>query len=150
MKTSLDRTSWCAGITRCGSKACAGASPERAEKLGNDTVGTQAGQQLELGCARGLGALVRKVHDLALHRPVDRTMRFVYEALQIFGMPMVPARLLVVAVHALLHDRPLAVVGDEESVQIQIEAVLDRGAVDLGDEAARAGKLGAVETDAFA
>ena len=77
-------------------------------------------------------------------------MRFVYEALQIFGMPMVPARLLVVAVHALLHDRPLAVVGDEESVQIEIEAVLDRGAVDLGDEAARAGKLGAVETDTFA
>jgi hypothetical protein len=77
-------------------------------------------------------------------------MRFVYEALQIFGMPMVPARLLVVAVHALLHDRPLAVIGDEESVQIEIEAVLDRGAVDLGDEAARAGKLGAVEADTFA
>ena len=32
-------------------------------------------------------------------------------------MPMVAARLLLVAVHALLHDRPLAVVGHEEPVQ---------------------------------
>ena len=63
---------------------------------------------------------------------------------------MVPARLLVVAVHALLHDRPFAVVGHEEPVQVEIEAVLDGGAVDFGDEAARAGEPGAVETDALA
>ena len=65
-------------------------------------------------------------------------------------MPVVAARLLLVAVHALLHDRPLAVVGDEEAVQIKVEAVLDGGAVDLGDEAAGARQLGAVEADAFA
>ena len=122
----------------------------KGRKLGNDTVRTQAGQQLQLGCARGLGTLVGEVHDLTLHRTIDRTMRFVHEALQIFGMPMVPARLLVVAVHALLHDRPFAVVGDEESVQVEIETVLDGGAVNFGNKAARAGQFGGVETDTFA
>ena len=43
-----------------------------------------------------------------------------------------------------------AVVGDDEAVQIEIEAVLHRGAVDLGDEAARLGERGAVEADALA
>ena len=77
-------------------------------------------------------------------------MRFVDEALQILRMPMVPPRLLVVAVHALLHDRPFAVVGYEESVQVKIEAVLDGGAVDFSDETACANELGTVEANAFA
>jgi hypothetical protein len=63
---------------------------------------------------------------------------------------MVTARLLLVAVHALLHHCPLAVVGHEESVEIQIEAVLDGGAVDLRDETAGACQPRAIETDAFA
>jgi hypothetical protein len=63
---------------------------------------------------------------------------------------MVASRLLFVAVHALLHNRPLAVVGHEESVEVEIEAVLDSGAVDFGDQTACAGELGAVETDALA
>ena len=70
--------------------------------------------------------------------------------LQILRVPMVAARLLVVAVHALLHDGPFAVIGHEEAVQVEIEAVLDGGAVDFGDKAARAGQLGTVETNAFA
>jgi hypothetical protein len=63
---------------------------------------------------------------------------------------MVPARLLLVAVHALLHDSPLAVVGHEESVEIEIEAVLDSCAVDLRYETAGTCQPGAVETDTFA
>ena len=65
-------------------------------------------------------------------------------------MPVIAARLSLVAVHALLHDRPLAVVGDEEAVQVEIEAILHGGAVDFGDEAACAREHGAVETDALA
>lgn len=64
-------------------------------------------------------------------------------------MPVVPARLLVVGVHALLHDRPLAVVGHEEPVQIKVEAILDGGTVDFRDQTAGAGQLGAIEADAF-
>lgn len=41
-----------------------------------------------------------------------------------------------VAVHALLHNRPTAVIGYKEAVQIEVEAVLHRRAVDLGDEPA--------------
>ncbi len=43
---------------------------------------------------------------------------------------MVPARLPGVAVHALLDHHPLAVVGDDEAVQIEVEPVLHGGAVD--------------------
>ena len=81
-----------------------------------------------------------EIDDLALYRPVDCAVRLVDEALQVFRMPVVAARLLLVAVHALLHDGPLAVVGDEEAVQIKVEAVLDGGAVDLCDQTAGAGQ----------
>ena len=63
---------------------------------------------------------------------------------------MVAARLPAVAVHPLLDDHPLAVVGDDEAVQVEVEAVLHRGAVDLGDQAARLGQRGAVDADALA
>ena len=63
---------------------------------------------------------------------------------------MVAARLLALAVHALLHHDPVAVVGDDEAVQVELEAVLHGGAVDLGDQAARRGERGAVEADALA
>ena len=111
-------------------------------KLRNDAVRAQPGQQLQLSSAGVLGAFICEIYDLALHGTVDRTMRLVNEALKVFGMPMVPARLLVVAVHALLHDRPFAVVGYEEPVQVEIEAVLDGGAVDFGNQTARASELG--------
>ena len=63
---------------------------------------------------------------------------------------MIAARLPRVAVHALLHDHPAAVVGDDEAVQVELEAVLHRGAVDLGDEPARRGQRRAVEADPLA
>ena len=106
-------------------------------QFGHDAIRTQIVQQVELPGAGDLGPLVRQVDDFALCRPVDRAVRLVDEALQVFGMPMVAARLLLVAVHALLHDRPLPVVGHEEPVQIKVEAVLDGGAVDLRDEDGR-------------
>ncbi len=43
------------------------------------------------------------------------------------------------AMRALLHDDPLTVVGEDEAVQIEIEPVLHRGAVDLRNEPARLG-----------
>ena len=72
------------------------------------------------------------------------------EAGQPFRQPVIAAGLPALAVHALLHHHPLAVIGDDEAVQIEIEAVLHRGAVDLGDEPARRGQRRAVEADALA
>ena len=63
---------------------------------------------------------------------------------------MVAARLAGVAVHPLLDDHPAPVVGDDEAVQIEVEAVLHGGAVDLGDEPARGRERGAVEADSVA
>ena len=65
-------------------------------------------------------------------------------------MPVVSARLFLATVHALLHDGPLAIVRDEEAVQVEIETVLHGGAVDLGDQAACARQLVGVKTDALA
>jgi hypothetical protein len=63
---------------------------------------------------------------------------------------MVAARLFPLAVHSLLHDNPMSVVGDDESMQIKLKAVLDSGAVDLGDQAAGHRQGGSVEPDPVA
>ena len=58
---------------------------------------------------------------------------------------MIAACLPAFAVHALLHHGPVAVIGDDKTVQVEIEAVLHGGAVDLGHEAAGLRELAAVE-----
>jgi hypothetical protein len=78
---------------------------------------------------------------------VDSAVRILEEALKVFGMPMVAAGLLAVAVHALLDNGPFPVISHEETVQVEIEAILDSGAVDLGNKPARARQQGAVKTD---
>ena len=60
---------------------------------------------------------------------------------------MVAARLPGAGVHSLLHHRPCAVVGDHEAVQVEIEPVLDRGAVDLRHQPTGAGETGRIEPD---
>ena len=65
-------------------------------------------------------------------------------------MPVVAARLPLVAVHALLHHGPMAVVGDEKPVQIKVEAVLHGRTVHFGDEAAGAGEGSGIEADTVA
>ena len=63
---------------------------------------------------------------------------------------MVAARGAARIVHALLDDRPMAVVGDDEAVQIEVETILHGGAVDLGHQPADIGERGAVEADPLA
>src|SRR5262249_47582348 len=69
---------------------------------------------------------------------------------QSFLDTMIPSRLFALAIHSLLHDHPIAFIGDDEAVQIKIETVLDGGAVDLGDKAACSRELAAVKADAIA
>ena len=52
--------------------------------------------------------------------------------------PVVAPGLTARAVHPLLHDDPRPVVRDDEAVQVELEAVLHRRAVDLRHQAARA------------
>ena len=77
-------------------------------------------------------------------------MRRIDEAVQSFRKPVIAPGLLAIAVHALLDDNPFAVIGDDEAVQIEIEPILHRGAVDLRDQAAGLGQRAAVEPDALA
>ena len=46
---------------------------------------------------------------------------------------MIAPGLSALAVHALLDDGPVSIVGDDEPVQIEIEAILNGSAVHLGD-----------------
>ena len=65
-------------------------------------------------------------------------------------MPVVAPGLALVAVHALLHHRPFAVVGDEEAVQIQIKTILHGGAVDLRHQTAGADQRLTVKSEPLA
>ena len=60
-------------------------------------------------------------------------------------MPVIAARQPAAFVHPLLHDRPFAICGDDERVQVDLEAVGDRIVVDACGEAAGADQRVAVE-----
>lgn len=114
----------------------------------SETMRSGPRSQFELRRPRNVGAMIGEIDDLPLLRPVDCAVRRIDKALQRLGMPVIASRLPLVAVHALLHHRPFAVGRHEEAVQVKVETVLDRGAVDLGHQAAGARQLCAVEADA--
>src|SRR5262249_46252696 len=61
---------------------------------------------------------------------------------------MIAPRLLACVAHALLHDGPFAIVGDDEAMEVEIEAILHGCAINLRHQPARFGELGSVESDA--
>ena len=133
-------------MMRCGSSGCSG-SPASARA---DAVRAEIGEHVDLLVARRRRARVGEVDDHALSRPVDGGVRRVDETGQALRQPVIAPRLLGVAVHALLHDDPMAVVGDDEAVQVEIEPVLHRRAIDFGDQPAGLGQRIAIEADAAA
>ena len=116
-------------------------------EFAHDPVRPQRSQQVELRATRFLRAPVGKIDDLSLAFAFDRSVRIVQEAGQSFRQPMIAPCLPALTIHALLDHRPVAVVGDDEAMQVEIEAVLHGGAVDLGDETAELRQLTAVEAD---
>ena len=115
-----------------------------------DPVRSELAENIELPPSRGLRAPIGQVDDHTLFDPVDRGVRLVDEALQTFGEPVIAPGLAAIAVHALLDHDPVSVIGDDEAVQIEVEPVLHRRAVDLGDKPARLGERRAVEPDPIA
>src|SRR3954470_23963356 len=77
-------------------------------------------------------------------------MRLFDKALQPFRKPMIATCLPALPVHSLLHHSPVAVIGHNEAMQIEVEPILHRGAIDLGDQPAGSGKSGAVKSDPLA
>ena len=96
---------------------------------------------------RRFGPPIGQIDDLALAGPLDCRVRLSTKLCQPLRKPVIAPRLAAVAVHALLDDDPFAVVGDDEAVQIEVEPILHRRAVDLGDEPACLGQRRAVEAD---
>ena len=107
-------------------------------------------QKLKLGSPGDVCAAVGEVDDFALMDAFNRSVRFVDETLQTFGQPMIAARRAARVVHALLDDGPMAIVGDDEAVQVEVKTILDGGAVDLRDQPAGVGKRGTVKSDPLA
>ena len=62
-------------------------------------------------------------------------------------MPVIAARLALVAVHALLHDGPVAIIRDDEAVQVEIETILHGGAINLSHQAAGPCKFLCIDAD---
>jgi hypothetical protein len=60
---------------------------------------------------------------------------------------LVAPRLALLAVHALLHDRPVAIVDDEEPMQVKLEPVLHGGAVHLRHKAAHPRQPRSIEAE---
>src|SRR3984893_19270144 len=62
-------------------------------------------------------------------------------------MPVIAAGLGLVAIHALLNHRPLALVRDKKTVQIKLKSVLHRGAVDFCHQATGADQRSTVKSE---
>ena len=114
-----------------------------------DTIGI-ALHQLNLRRPRGRGAMIGQVDDLSLMQAIDRRVWLVDEALEPVRQPVVPPCLAPHDVHPLLDNRPCAVIGHHEAVQVEIESVLHSGAIDLRDETAGARQRIAIHTDTLA
>jgi hypothetical protein len=126
------------------------ATPVKPGELAPDPVRSEFTKNIELPLARSFSAPIGQVDDLTLFDAIDRGMRRVHEALQAFGQPMVAPSLSAIAVHALLHHDPVTVISDNEAVQIEVEPILHRRAVDLGDKPACLGERGTIEPDPIA
>src|SRR3954449_3088262 len=72
------------------------------------------------------------------------------KTLQPFRQPMIATGLPALPVHSLLHHGPMAVIGHDEAVQVQVEPILHRGAIDLRNQPAGSGLSGAVKADSLA
>ena len=77
-------------------------------------------------------------------------MRLIHEIGDLRAEPVVSPRGAIVSAHALLDDRPLTLAGDEETVVVDAEAILDRGRINLRRHAAVVGEPRAVDAGAIA
>src|ERR1022692_4659640 len=115
-----------------------------------DHVRSQGDEQIDLRQARRLSPPVGKIDYFSLSGSLDCRMRIIDEARQSFRKPVIAPRLLACAIHALLHDSPVAVVSDNEAVQVETETILHSRAVNFRYQAARLRKGVSVNADTVA
>jgi hypothetical protein len=106
-------------------------------KLPFDPIWSELAEDVELSTPRGFGAPIGQIDDHALFDTVDRSVRLLDEALQTIREPVIAPGLPATAVHALPDNGPVSVISDDEAVEIEVKTILDRRAIDLGDEPTR-------------
>src|SRR5262249_61164072 len=99
------------------------------QQFARDPVWTQGLQNAKLTMAGRLGTAVGEIDDLTLPDSINRGMRLLDKTFEAFRKPVIAASLLLVAIHPLLDDDPLAVIAHDEAVQIKIKAILHGGAI---------------------
>src|SRR5580704_11445968 len=107
-------------------------------------------EKFELFSPRRRGAPICEIDDFALRLSFDRGVRFFDKTFQAVREPMIASRGSAFAVHALLHDDPFAVIGNDKAVQVKLETILHGGAVDLGDKPACGREAVTIKADALA
>ena len=122
----------------------------QSRNLTDDAIRAKVLQEIELLQPGSLGAVVGQIDDLALVFAVDGGMRSVNETFEPLRKPVIAPRHSGVVVHALLNNGPLPIGRDDETVKIQVEAILDSRAVDLRDEPAGLGQRGTIKACALA
>jgi hypothetical protein len=124
--------------------------PLELDEMPLDLVRPQRAENVELPASGRFRPPIGEVDDHTLFDAVHGDVRLIDEALQTFREPVIAPSLSVIAVYALPDDNPLAFIGDDEAVEIEIEPVLHRCAVDLGDQPTRRGERCSVDTDPIA
>src|SRR6476659_5934594 len=124
-------------------------SASRSLKLANDAVGSERRKKFDLTISRWSGLPVSEIYDFALLPAFDGRMRLIHKTLKSLRKPMVASSLLALRAHSLLNNGPAAIVGDDKGMKIELEAVLHRGAIDLGYQPTCFCEFGAVEAYSF-
>ncbi len=120
------------------------------DHLADDPVRPERFEKIELARSRSLRPPVGQIDDLARLMPLDGRMRRIDETGHAFGQPVIAACLPAGIVHALLHHHPFSVVGDDETVQIEVEPVLHGGTIHFRHQPAGTGQRIAIEPGALA
>ncbi len=125
-------------MMRCGSTCCGfvvfatvSASNSETMRSGPSSLSNSSCAARDLWARRSVRLMISPCAGPSMALCGSSTKSFSF-----LRMPMVAARLPLGVVHALLHHGPFAIVGDEESMKVELETILDRSTVDLGDQAA--------------
>ena len=87
---------------------------------------------------RRSGPCIYKIHDRSLMLAYYSRVWLSNEIFHCRRVPVITARHAAAIIQALLHDSPLALGGDDETVQVNLEAVSDRVVVDARGQTAGA------------
>jgi hypothetical protein len=122
-----------------------GIAGRRLLQLANNAIRSERREKFDMTAPGWFRLPIREVYDLTLTSPLDGSMRLIHETLETFRKPMIAPCLLALRVHPLLNHGPASIVGNDEGMKIELEAVLHGGAVDLGHQPACLGKFCAIE-----